>query len=115
MGALVAVGQRVGVGVVEQRVVSVSPGKSLEGEERSVWHRGPVLRWETFEAHLGADAQVRVGHELRLPVGASLHLHVGVDHADGDAGDSQHGGEDLPGPRCGEEPGAGGAELRNQS
>lgn len=110
MGALVAAGQRVGVGVVEQRVVSVSPGEFLEGEEWSVWHRGAVLQWETLEAHLGADAQVRVGHELWLPVGVSLHLHVGVDHADGDAGDSQHGGEDLPGPRCGEEPGeAGGA------
>lgn len=108
MGALVAVRQWVGVGVVEQRVVSVSPGKFLEGEEWSVWHRGPVPRRATFEAHLGADAQVRVGHELWRPVGVSLHLHVGVDHADGDAGDSQHGGEDLPGPRCGEEPGGGG-------
>lgn len=107
VGALVAVGQRVGVGVVEQRVVSVSPGKFLEGEEWS-WF-GIVGGGGALEAHLGADAQVRVWHELWRPVGVSLHLHVGVDHADGDAGEGQHGGEDLPGPRCGEEPGEAGA------
>lgn len=33
VGALVAVGKRVGVRVVEERVVPVAPGKLLQGEE----------------------------------------------------------------------------------
>lgn len=32
MGALVAVGERVGVRVVEQRVVSITPGELLQGD-----------------------------------------------------------------------------------
>lgn len=52
-------------------------------------------------AHLGADAQVRIRHEIRLLVRVFLPLHVGVDHADADAGQRQNNSQYLPGPRCG--------------
>lgn len=48
--------------------------------------------------HLGADAQVGVGHELLRLVGVSMTLQVGVDHADGHTGEGQHRRQDLPGP-----------------
>lgn len=43
-----------------------------------------------------------VRHELGLLVRVFLPLHVGVDHADADAGEGQDNGQYLPGPRCGE-------------
>uniref|UniRef100_A0A3Q2YUC0 Armadillo repeat containing 5 n=1 Tax=Hippocampus comes TaxID=109280 RepID=A0A3Q2YUC0_HIPCM len=52
-------------------------------------------------AHLGADAEVFVGHKFRLLVRVRLHFHVGIGHAHAHAGQGQHKGQDLPGPRCG--------------
>lgn len=52
------------------------------------------------EAHLGADAQVRIGNEFRRLVRVFLRLHVGVGHADGHTRDGQDDRQDLPGPRC---------------
>lgn len=56
-----------------------------------------------FEAHLGADTQVRIRHKFRLLVRVRLHLHVGVGHADANPRGGQHDGQDLPGPRCGKQ------------
>lgn len=60
VGPLEAARQRVGVLVVEQTVVSISPGESL-----------------------GADTQVRIWHKFWLFVGVRLHLQVDVGNADG--------------------------------
>lgn len=110
MGALVAVRKGVGVSVVEQRVVSVTPRKFLQAKRAAnrqetlpsvtlgEWVRGR----RQIRAHLGADAQVREGHEFRLLVRVFLRLHVGVGHADGDPGQGQNNSQYLPGPRCGE-------------
>lgn len=71
--ALIAIRQRIGVRVVEQTVVSISPGKSLS-----------------------ADTQVRVWHKFWLLMWVGLGLHVGVCHADTNARKGQHNGEYLP-------------------
>lgn len=65
----------------------------------------PVLHSESrqIQAHLGADTQVRIWHEFRLPVWVFLRLHVGVGHADTDARDGQDRGQYLPGPGCEEQ------------
>lgn len=100
MGALVAIRKGVGVSVVEQGVVSVTPGKFLQANRAAdIQDKLPSLR--QTEAHLGADAQVRIRHEFRLLVRVLLRLHVGVDHADADAGERQNNRQYLPGPRCG--------------
>lgn len=104
MGALVAIGKSVGVSVVEQRVVPVTPGKFLQANRASDIQEvpAPLAPRRRAEAHLGADAQVGVRHEFGLLVRVLLRLHVGVGHADADAGERQNDGQDLPGPRCGE-------------
>lgn len=61
------------------------------------------MRAGQLDAHLGADTQVRIWHEVWLPVRMRLHLHVGVGHADANPGEGQHDGQDLPGPRCGKQ------------
>lgn len=113
MGTLKAVGQSICVRVVEQRVVSIAPGKFLEGDvlrnESTTGRECGIcptqfLHWceaGVLRAHLGADTQVRIRHKFRLLVRVRLHLDVGVGNADGDAGESQHDGQYLPGPRCG--------------
>lgn len=100
MGALVAVGKSVGVTVVEQGVVSVTPGKFLHAK-RAADMQGMLPSFTRAVAHLGADAQVRIRHEFGLLMRVLLALHEGVDHADADAGEGQNNSQYLPGPRCG--------------
>lgn len=74
VGALEAVRKRVGVRVVEKRVVSITPREPL-----------------------GSDAEVLIRHKVRLLMGLGQSLHVGVGHAHGDPRDGQGEGQDLPG------------------
>ena len=71
MGALVAVRQGISVRVVEQRVVSIAPGKFLKGREiisllLGVNHAGNVRVRGKAETHLGADTQVGIRHKFGL-------------------------------------------------
>lgn len=52
------------------------------------------------ETHLGAETQVRIRHELRLLVGMSLTLHVGVEPAHCDPRYGQHEAQCPPGFCC---------------
>lgn len=80
MGALKAIRQSICVRVMEQRVVSIAPGKFLEGDilrnesttgENMIFVRYSFfismrLQCRRFEAHLGADTQVRIWQKFRL-------------------------------------------------
>lgn len=106
--ALVAVRESVGVRVVEQRFVAVSPREALWG----IKHTTPSARhadtprrrfigyFRAQRSDLGADAEVGVRDELGLLVAVLLLLQVHVQHAHGDTGQSHHEGQNLPGLSC---------------
>lgn len=53
-----------------------------------------------MKSHLAANAEVAVRDELRLVVAVALLLQEHVQHADGDAGQGDHEGQDLPRLGC---------------
>lgn len=103
---LVAIGQRIGVRVVEQSVVSIAPGKFLEGENAHTFTPDHffifgVKGCRRAETHLGAETQVGIWHKLWLFVRMGLALHVSVEPADTNTRQSHREAQYLPGPCCG--------------
>lgn len=97
-GVLVARGQSVDVGIVEERVVTVPPGEGLWREDRRVTTPTPGIPLHALThplAYLGADAEVVVRDELWALSVASVH--PAVEGAKGHAGESQRKGQEAPG------------------
>lgn len=96
--ALVAIRERVDMGVVEQGSGAVSPRETLQKSK----HVSEQRRWghtagsAASGSHLAANAQVRVGDELRLLVAVALLLQEGVQHAHGHPRQGHHKAQDLP-------------------
>lgn len=119
VAGLVAIRQRVGVRVVEQAVVSISPGEFLQGDAKVFTFTlksglyscvcgpndaGNLLKFTGQQAgaetHLGAETQVRIRHKLWRLVRTCLTLHVGVEPAHGDPRYGQHEAQCPPGFCC---------------
>lgn len=93
--ALVAVRKRVHMRVVEKRPGAVSPRETLQKNPK-VLVRAPLTQTGFDGSDLAADAEVGVGHKLRLLVAVALLLQEGVEHAHTHAWQGHHEGQDLP-------------------